>query len=446
MADFAVNRFGAVGDGRTLNTDAIQKALDAAHAAGGGRVVVPPGTWLTGTLLVRDHVTLEVQSGATLLGSTDIAHYPHRRDGHNADRQPHHLLVLAGRGITLCGGGTIDGSGPAFWDPPVGQPPWKRARRPRVSPMVECIDCADLRIGNLTLANSAGWTCHLFRCDCVVVHGLRIVNDVFGPNTDGIDINGCRDVLVSDCHIETGDDAIVLKSTADARSCERIVVTNCIIRSNCAALKLGTESHHDMRQIAFSNCVCYASNRAVGLYCLDGATYEDVLVGNIVADTECGIALCRPIHLDLRRRTDESRMGVIRNVRISNFACRTAGRILLTAEKGGLLQNILLRDVQLTYRQVEDPVPLVPQAKSTQFSNRSPEARAARAAVVAENVQGLELRDLVINWPAHSEVPMHALWGRNLQGGVIASPLARPSASGVPALDLAGSSISHTGG
>ena len=455
-----VQDFGAVGDGKTLCTAAIQSAIDQATQAGGGVILFRPGTYLSGSIQLKDNTTLDLQPGATLLGSGDLADYPPRMDRQH-DRHPHNFICADGaRNITLRGGGTIDGNGPAFWKAQQAPRAWIGAKSPRVSPMLDLKHCTDVRIENITIANSPGWTLHPFCCDRVWIRGIRLINPMFGPNTDGIDVNGCRDVFISDSHIECGDDAIVLKTTGDSRSLERVSVTNCIIRTHCVGLKLGAnESVHDMRQVTFSNCVVYASTRAIGLYNWRGCTEEDIAISNIVCDTDCGFRLNRPIHIDCRHAEFEP--GVLRNVQISNVIARTDGRILMTAADGYRVENVTLRDIRLTYPYIDDPDPIARDATSTQFSVRSPEARLARAAVVAENIQNLQVLGLQIDWPTSDEPAswwrgprdrddqpeeyspqpdFSVLWGRGLRGG-------RFCAAGVdafgkaPRMDLAESSI-----
>ena len=427
--------FGAVGDDRTLNTRAIQAALDRVAELGGGVVLVPPGRFRTGMIRIRSNTVLELSPGSAIVGSPEMRDYEPVGTWVGGDRTPYHLLLIEdAHNVTLRGSGTIDGSGEAFWLPPNPPSPWYRHQNPnRPSPMIECVRCTNLRIEDVSIVNSPGWTVHLHDCDRVIVRGVVMRNHLFGPNTDGFDIKDCRDVLISDCSMEVGDDAIVLQSGKGGRGCERVAVTNCSLRSHCAALKCGQgDSFNRIRQVAFSNCVVHGSNRAFGLYCVNGATYEDIVVSNIVADTDTGFHLNRPIHIDLRRRDDNAPLGQIRNVLINNFVARSEGRILLTAEDGAVLENVQLRNIHLTYPAIDDPEAWAPQSKSNQFSNRSPRARAARAAVVAENMRGFVLRDLTITWPNNPQnLPMHVLWARNLEGGLIDVPLARPSRTDV---------------
>lgn len=492
-----ITSFGAKGDGTTLNTRAIQDALD--RAEGGGVVVVPPGTFLTGTIFLRSNTVLELLPGATLLGSPRLADYTRLTRGVVGDRTGYHLVVAQDvHNVTIRGQGTIDGNGPSFWEPTLGPrleeyparapdaergrlmwilAPHKESARP--SPMVELRYSQDVRVEGVHLTNSGGWTLHTLDCDRVWVRGIRLTSNLMGPNNDGIDITGCHDVMVSDCDISCCDDAVCLKTYPGERSCERVTVTNCVIRTRCAAFKTG-EAYGHFRQIVFSNSVVYECSRAIALYANDGCLVEDVTIANIVCDTRSPLMMNRPIHLDMRRTGEppdangRSLAGPpprgIRNVSVANVVCRTDGRILLTAEPGLMLENIALRDIHLIYPTLDDPDPIGKNVGGSQFSNHSPAARVARGAVVAENVRGLVVDGLRVDWPAvdargrvstpdewrfalkaangsselyererfnRDVVPDFAvLWGRNLQGGYVRAPLASAARAGLPQFDL----------
>lgn len=397
---FSVTDFGAAGDGKTLDTPSIQKAIDAAARAGGGTVVVPPGRFLTGTILLRSHVTLELQSGATLLGSRDIKDYPLVEKGENNDHSGRYLIFAGGvEDVTIRGEGLIDGQGDAFWEPATDPHKWIKAKSPRPSPMVEVSGSKDVHIRDVRMTNPAGWTLNLRTSERVFVRNISIKNNPLAPNSDGIDVSGSRDVLISDSRIDTGDDGIVLNSVDS--DVERVTVSNCVVRSLCAALKVGWPGNkHNIRQVAFSNCVVFGSNRGVAVYHPGpGAVVEDIAVTNIVFDSNTPVVLTRPIHIDLRRSPGTSQTGRIRNVSISNFTARTQGRVLMTAETGTVLENISLRDVHLTYPYLKDPRRLGTNPASDQCSNHNPEARVATAAVVAENIENLHIDGLTIAWP-----------------------------------------------
>lgn len=474
----SVIEHGAANDGRALATAAIQAAIEAVTAAGGGTVVLPPGIYRTGTLHLRSRLRLELEPGAVLLGSPYLADYPPAgRSGVDNDRQDHHLLIARGcEHLRIGGGGTIDGNGPAFWEPVDGPRSWIRSKRYRVSPLLELSGCSDLVLEDITIRNSPGWTVHAFCCDRVRIRGVTVDNPMWGPNTDGFDLNGVRDLMMSDCHVTAGDDAIVLKSSRDARSCERVTITNCILKTYCAALKLGTESWHGFRNIVFSNCVVHGSPRAFGIYEFDGGIAEDIAVSNIACDTACGWVLNRPIHLDLRRRDrsapvgpDAPAVGRIRNIAIANVVARTDGRIVMTGADGGRIEGVRLGGISLRYPIIEDPAEIGPRADPFQFSRHSPEARGARAAIVADAVDGLRVDGLSIRWPDGTldadwgddidcglwtrptrtellrrmadQPPFHVAWLRDCQGGFIDVGGASASRSGLPAVSSMGSSV-----
>jgi hypothetical protein len=498
-----ITTHGAVGDGTTLNTRAIQGALDA--ASGGGVVLVPPGKFMTGTVFLRSNTVLELMPGATLLGSPRLSDYVRLTRGVIGDRTGYHLIVADGvQNVTIRGQGTIDGNGPSFWEPTLGprleeyprhapdpergRLMWIRApdaHSGRPSPMVELRFSQDVRVEGVHLTNSGGWTLHTLDCDRVWIRGVKLTSNLMGPNNDGMDITGCRDVMISDCDISCCDDAVCLKTYPNERPCERVTVTNCVIRTRCAAFKTG-EAFGLFRQIAFSNSVVYECSRAVALYANDGCIVEDVAVSNIVCDTRGPLMMNRPIHIDARysglpdgspAAGPASAPCCIRNVSISNVVCRTDGRILLTAEKGRMLENITLRDVHLIYPTMDDPDPIGAGIGGAQFSNRNPAARVARGAVVAENVSGLVVDGLRVDWPqvdgtgrvatpeewrfalkaANGSMDLYerklfnsdtvpdfaVLWGRNLQGGYIRAPLAHPPRPAVPRFDLRDSTIAQ---
>ena len=210
---------------------------------------------------------------------------------------------------------------------------------------------------------------------------------------------------ISHCRTDTCDDAIVLKTSCNSRSCERITISDCILSSNCAAIKSGIESWYDFRQITVSNCIVTRSNRAFTLYGFDGGTFEQIHVNNLVCDTNIAFILNHPIHFDARKRNSESNASVIRDIRVSGVSARTDGRILLTATDGCLIDRVNLEGIHLRYALFCDPAPVAPGATSAQCSRHNPEARAARAAVVADGIRRLRIRDLAIDWPESSNCP-----------------------------------------
>lgn len=426
-----------------VTTPTIQNALDAAGEAGGGVVSIPPGDWEISTLFLRSGATLRLERGCTLFACTDLSRYPVMEAGHNKDRQPYHLIAAIDcEGVGIEGPGVIDGRGEAFWDPPLGDASqgavglfW-RHKGARISPMVEIRNCRDVRLRDFTLANSPGWTLHPYLCDRVWIENVTVANSLFGPNTDGFDLNGCRDVFVSNCDLTCGDDAIIIKATDPGHPSERIVVTNCIATTNCAAFGLGAECSGDIRDIAFSNCVSKQALRIIQLEMWSEGTIENIVFSNITGRTMADVPLDRPIYMDVqshgRAEQGDDRLGTMRNVVVSNFTCTTRGRIVLTAKDGSRIENVTLRDVHLRYTDepgggavadgIEDASESVDRSRSSQMSNDNPASRARNAAVVADNVDGLRVWNLVTTWPDSPNVEYHGAWLRNVTGAVLDVP------------------------
>jgi hypothetical protein len=299
--------YGARSDGRTLNTTAIQRAIDAAFEAGGGLVYAPPGTYLIGGLELKSRVTLYLEAGCILLGSTSMNDYTHCPGPPEwGDANGHHLIYARkAEDVTLCGPGAIDGQGQAFYHriqrstvPP--EDFWKDCtafnyapEKHRPSPMLEFAECRNVRISGVTLRNSAGWMLRPIACETVVIDGVRIRNPYHGCNTDGIDITASRNVMVCNCDIQVGDDAICLKSEnpyGDLLPTKNITVTNCVISTECNAFKMGTATHGAFENIVFSNSVIYnedsspLNERVIGGICVemvDGGSVDGVVISNI---------------------------------------------------------------------------------------------------------------------------------------------------------------------
>ncbi len=440
---YNVLNFGAKGDSLTLSTQAIQSAIDEAYSAGGGTVIVPVGIYISGTIKLKSNVVFEVQAGAKIFGSADTNDYIKMKWGHNGDRQPYHLIIAdSATNITICGAGTIDGNGPAFWESFNADsiPLWIKAKATKISPMMEIKECTDVRIKDITLRTGGGWTLHLYNSERVQVSALKILNNVYAPNGDGIDISGCSDVTISDCIIKTCDDAICLKTMVDTKECKRIVVNNCVIECLCAALKIGNESFRDIKQVSFTNCIIYGSSRAIGIYAESAGTVEDINISNIVCDTKVPLIYNRPIHISLylpepgagSRNGDwmfkdgnqwdyKGRVPILRNINISNFICKTEGRILIAAENGRQIENLTMRDIRITYPFIENPIPNIDKAKSSQFSPKNPDAKKACAALVIQNVKNLVVDGLTIDWPTDSTIPSDWCFPKRIANGTLAA-------------------------
>jgi Glycosyl hydrolases family 28 len=334
--------YGALPDGRTLNTVAIQRAIDDVHRSGGGTVYAPAGTFLTGGLELRSRVTLYLEGGCCLLGSASIADFRyHPGPPKGADANGYHLLFAQNADdVTVCGPGVIDGQGAAYWEPNVDheavtpEDAWKdgstgynrpRDHNRRPSPMLEFAACRNVRVRDVTLRNAPGWTLRPIACETVLLDGIRIRNPNSGPNTDGFDITDSRNVFVSNCDIVTGDDAICLKSEnpyGESRPTKNVTITNCSVTTSCNGFKMGTASHGAFENILFSNSVISndasspMNTRASAGVCVemvDGGTVDGVVISHIRMEN-----VRAPIFVRLGTR--RKRKGTfLRNVRIEGI-------------------------------------------------------------------------------------------------------------------------------
>ena len=368
---FDVKEEGAVGDGVALDTAAINRAVERCHAAGGGVVYLPPGLYLSGTVVLQSNVTLYLEAGATLLGSKNVSDYvlksgPHRKGDAN---QKHLIFARDAENIGLAGPGRIDGQGPAFWVPSgrTAPPPeeswrdvatydWKPLDRP--SPLLEFYNCKQVRIEDVRIENAPGWTLRPIQCDTVFIRGITIKNPVIGPNTDGLDITCSRNVFVSDCMIDTGDDAICLKSErpygGDLQPCKNITITNCVLTCCCNGLKFGTTTAGAFENIVFSNSVIF--NEAVdpkarviagiALEMVDGGSLEGVLISNIRMQRARTPIFIRRGH---RHPGPTGAPGTLRGIRIDGIY---ASGSLLTSSVTGL-PGFEVEDINLSNIRIE---------------------------------------------------------------------------------------------
>jgi polygalacturonase len=280
--------YGAVRDGQTLDTRAIQAAVDACAEAGGGTVLVPAGSYLTGSIFLRSNVTLYLDAGTVLLGSQQAADYPlidHRWEGVS---QKSHASLIGGENlenVTIVGRGTIDGRGALWWkmlrDNALSHP------RPR---LIAFTHCTNVLIQGCTLTNSPSWTVHPFACENVTIDKVTIINPPNSPNTDGINPESCRNVHIANCHVDVGDDCVTIKSGKEQEGrdklspCENITITNCTMVHGHGGVVIGSEMSGDVRNVVISNCVFVGTDRGIRLKSRRGrgGVVEDIRVTNVV--------------------------------------------------------------------------------------------------------------------------------------------------------------------
>lgn len=353
--DYLVTDFGAKGDGKTNNTAAIQKAIDKA-GQNGGTVVVPEGIFISGTVKLKSNITFEIQRNAVLKGITDRAAYPSlpiESPMLTPSGPWGHALIYASKleNITITGEGTIDGSG---GDPIFDTKQNENVMRPFV---LLIVGCKNVKVSELSLINSAMWMQRYIACDFLKITGINVFNHC-NANNDGLDIDDCHEVIVSDCVIDADDDALCFKSEG-ARGVKNAVVTNCILASHASAFKMGTGSVGGFESIQFSNTVIRQSRATnlvhifkqksgltgIDIASTDGALVKDINISNVSIDS-----LETPIFLRLGNRMGRKyapKPGVFEDVHFSQITIKNGGPITsaITGFPGNYIKDVSFRDV-----------------------------------------------------------------------------------------------------
>jgi polygalacturonase len=432
-----VTAFGAK-PGNPGNRTAIQRAIDECAARGGGVVRIPTGRFQSGTLRLKSGVALWLDHGAVLAGSGDPDQYEPR---HLTDRQPpnswERAFLLAERieRAAILGYGTITGGGLTR--------PNERGKalapfRPR---LVSFEHCRDVRVEGVALRDSDRWTLHFYDCDSVRASNLHITAGYTIPNSDGIDVDGSRNVVIAGCEIVTGDDCIVIKTTnylGDPKPCENVTVSNCVLSTRASGLKIGTETHADFSNIAFSNCTIFGSGDhrpdGVCLEAVDGTRVRGVSVSNITMR-----AVRTPIFVRCGNRHGASRLedAVISNVvaigadmpsSITGIPARAVEHISVSDTRivmdgGGAAK---LADIEVPERESSYPAGrmfgqlpaygfYVRHARGVAFRNVSVscEKPDARPSLIADDVSGLAVE----GWRAAGAVRLKNVRGATVRAG-----------------------------
>ena len=355
--------YGAVGDGVTKNTAAIQRAIDEC-AVKGGTVMVPPGVYLTGSIYLRSNVELNIAQGATLLGSSDLNDYNEldaypqnffsQKEGWSGK---HLILAIEVDNVVLTGKGTIDGNARSFFDTKplytgvigwrdgfINAVDYKNCGRPGQE--IVFIESSNIRISDLHFKDMCCWSCFMHGCENIQISGLRISSNISYANTDGLDIDCCRNVTVSNCIIRTGDDAIAIRGVPaklkdQSKICENITVSNCVFYVSADGMRIGVGTG-TIRNVVVSNIVIEHSG--VGLHLQN--CYGPVSTGVSISDVSFSNIIIRntPLPIMVSSGTDNS-IGYLKNVSFSGINILSEGQIVVAGFGKTRVSNVSFSDV-----------------------------------------------------------------------------------------------------
>jgi len=424
-----IRTHGAVGDGTTNDAAAIQSAIDACHAAGGGTVLVPAGaTFLTGSIELRSHVELHVERGAVLAGSGDPAHYTARLEVGalsagvvDADNDAALMLITArdATNIAITGAGTIDGGGRHFILEDLGY----IYRCPNQRPFtVFLIGCDRVTLRDVRLQDAALWCVRLSGCEDVLIHGVTIDTDLKYPNADGIDLDRCRRVRISDCEISAGDDAISLKTCEEFPEhgiTSDVVITNCTLQSTSSAIVVGVDAVADIRDVVVSNCVIRSSHRGLAVNLGQEGSFANILFTDCIVETRHFArgwwGHGEPIYVNVGAWHD--RVGRLTNVRFRNILCRSENGAYVASDAPGLIEGVVLDGVRIEL----DRWSSWPGGEyDRRPTSNGPEVYAhPTAGIYLDTVADVTLRHCEVVWAGAPDGPGYAVEAVDVEGLVI---------------------------
>ncbi|HET7119064.1 MAG TPA: glycosyl hydrolase family 28 protein [Hanamia sp.] len=379
---YDIKDFGAIADGKTVNTFFIQKTIDECANKGGGTVEVPAGIFITGTFSLKSNVNLHLDNGAVLKGSPDLKDYKsYEMPGYGIN----YYGILYTRGVenvSITGMGTINGNDTVFfeWDKAkkidstdtrftrqknnfrkvesgIGDGPVVPKDRPHQ--MVIFSQCKNVQVRNISLVHSPLWTLHFADCDAVLVNDIRLWSGMLVPNADGIDVTSCSNVTISDCDIRTGDDAIAITGynhhfeipgfSGIRKTCENILVSNCNLQSSSSGIRIGFLDQNTVRNIHVDNVNITNSTRGIGIFLRDEGSLENITFSNMYIETKLRTGDWwgngEPIHISAIRGKENVKLGQIKNVLFNHIICKGENGILVYGTDESIINNVEFNDI-----------------------------------------------------------------------------------------------------
>ncbi|MDQ0638430.1 hypothetical protein QF042_001995 [Pedobacter sp. W3I1] len=428
---YDVTKFGALGDGKTLNTKALQKAVDACNKNGGGTVTIPVGTFIIGTVYLKDNVHLYLETGAVLKGSPNLNDYAPFNEVHYGM-----LYAENAENITISGHGNMDGNGDAFFDNTkpkkieiegtkdtrqredfrkvegggLGDGPIVPLNRPYQ--MLIFSNCKRVTLKDIFITRPPFWTMLFADCDGVLVDGIRLWTNMLAPNADGIDVASSKNVIITNSDIRAGDDAIAVVGYDHhfeipgfkglRHVSENINISNCNLQSYSSGIRIGFLDQNTVRNINITNCNITNSTRGIGIFVRDQGSLENINISGVNIETKLRTGDWwgngEPIHISAVVGNKDVKLGSIKNVNFSNITCKAENGILIYGSKESIIENVTFSNIifELTDSKLNDVA-----GGNIDLRGASTEKQLFMhdiPALFAQHVKGLTIRDLKLTW------------------------------------------------
>lgn len=410
---FDVLDYGAVGDGKILDTTAIQKAIDEAAKAGkNARVLVRSGhKYLIGTLNLKGSIDFHLEGDAELLVSTSKEDYA----GEAA------ILAQGAPNLTISGTGSINGRALEFMTHYDKENEWwiPAEWRPKLFILTSC---NNLQVRDITIAKAPSWSLHMVGCENVLIDNIKIRNNLDVPNCDGIDPDHCRNVDIQNCHIICGDDAIVVKATRqneDFGPSANIRVRDCVLETQDSGVKIGTETTQDIYNVKFERCEIKTSCRGLTIQLRDEGNVRNIEFSNITFVSRYHSAPWwgrgEAISFTAIPRTPQSKIGVIENVLVKNVRGRAENSVRINGTQESRIRNVKFENVDITFdRWTSYPGGVFDNRPTTAYPDIEQHNNPAYYIRFADNVK---LKNCQVNWGKNlPEYFSHALEAHDVTG------------------------------
>ncbi len=383
LKSYDITAYGGVGDGKTINTKALQSAIDACSAAGGGDVSVPTGIFLIGTVYLKSNVHLNLQNGAIIRGSSNLNDYePYTPEKPYLPIHKGMFFAENAENISISGQGQIDGSGDAFFElnqakkldaattqytrqkenfrhveSGIGDGPVVPKDRPYQ--MFVFSNCRRVTIKDIFITNAPFWCLHFADCDSVHVSGVRLWNNLLAPNADGIDFTSSSNVIVEGCDIRSGDDSLVIAGYNHhfeipgfkrlRHVSENFVITNCNLQSASSGIRIGFLDQNTVRNVQVSNVNITNSTRGIGIFLRDEGSLENISFSNLFIETRLRTGDWwgngEPIHISAIRGNENVTLGKIKHVKFNHITARGEAGMLVYGTPESIIEDVTFNDV-----------------------------------------------------------------------------------------------------